>query len=158
MRIATRVIAALIATVALVGASVPAQAAPAKKSNGITTVTVYHQAVTPTSVNGTGLGTVRTFFIPTAVNGSGSDLERLRVRWNARELPFPALAVRANPQRSAMHAETGVLILSGPTIRSNEEIQGASIVDFAPTLLAAIGAQIPETPFDGDALDVFRPK
>ena len=76
MRIATRVLAALIATVAtvaLVGAAMPAQAAPAKKGDGITTVTVYHQAVTPTSVNGTGLGTVRTFFVPTAVNGTAAD-------------------------------------------------------------------------------------
>ena len=73
MRIATRVLAALIATVALVGVSVPAHAATAKKGNGITTVTVYHQAVTPTAVIGSGLGTVRTFFIPTAVNGVAAD-------------------------------------------------------------------------------------
>ena len=73
MRIATRVLAALITTVALVGASAPAQAATDKKSNGITTVTVYHEAVSATSVNGTGLGTVRTFFIPTAVNGTPGD-------------------------------------------------------------------------------------
>jgi predicted AlkP superfamily phosphohydrolase/phosphomutase len=90
-----------------------------------------------------------------AVNGADSDLGRLRLRWNDHELPFSALAVRANPQRSAMHAESGVLILSGPTIRRNEEIQGASIVDFAPTLLQAIGTTFPDVPFDGQPLDVF---
>jgi len=90
-----------------------------------------------------------------AVNGTGSNLERLRLRWNARDVAFLDVAVRANPQRSAMHAESGVLILSGPTIRRNEEIQGASIIDFAPTLLQAIGTTFPDVPFDGQPLDVF---
>lgn len=73
MRIASRIIAALVATVALVGFSSPAQAADTTDKNGITTVTVYHEAVSPTAVIGSGLGTVRTFFIPIAVNGTAAD-------------------------------------------------------------------------------------
>ena len=37
------------------------------------TVRVYHQAVNPIAVSGTGIGTVRTFFIPIAVNGMAAD-------------------------------------------------------------------------------------
>ena len=39
----------------------------------MTTVKVYHQAVTPIAVSGSGIGTVRTFFIPIAVNGKAAD-------------------------------------------------------------------------------------
>lgn len=76
MRIASRITAALVALVvaalALAGTAVPAHAAKGKGS-GITTVTVYHEPLTSTSVIGTGLGTVRTFFVPTAVNGKSAD-------------------------------------------------------------------------------------
>jgi len=70
MRNAYRVLIALVATIALVGVAGPAHA---DQRNGITTVTVYHQPVTTTSVTGAGLGTVRTFFAPTAVNGKAAD-------------------------------------------------------------------------------------
>lgn len=36
-------------------------------------VKVYHQAVTPISITGSGVGTVRTFFAPIAVNGKAAD-------------------------------------------------------------------------------------
>jgi hypothetical protein len=72
MRIALRVLAALVATLALIGVAAPAQAAQGK-GTGITTVRVYHQPVTPTSVTGSGLGTVRTFFTPIAVNGKAAN-------------------------------------------------------------------------------------
>jgi len=70
MRIAFRALVAVAAAIALVGVTAPAQA---DSTNGITTVTVYHQPVTTTSVTGSGLGTVRTFFAPTAVNGKAAD-------------------------------------------------------------------------------------
>ena len=41
--------------------------------NDSTVVRVYHAAVAPTSVTGSGIGTVRTFFIPIAVNGVAAD-------------------------------------------------------------------------------------
>lgn len=72
MRIALRATAALVTVLAVIGLTAPAQAATSKKS-GITTITVYHQPVTTTSVTGSGLGTVRTFFAPTAVNGKAAD-------------------------------------------------------------------------------------
>lgn len=71
MRIALRAVVALIATLAVIGTAAPAQA---HEDHGrVTTVTVYHQPVTTTSVTGSGLDTVRTFFAPTAVNGKAAD-------------------------------------------------------------------------------------
>lgn len=72
MRIALRATAALVTVLAVIGITAPAQAASGK-APGITTVTVYHQPVTTTSVTGSGLGTVRTFFAPTAVDGKAAD-------------------------------------------------------------------------------------
>ena len=61
-------IAPLLLGLALVAAS-PAQAAAAST----TTVRVYHQAVTPIATSGSGIGMVRTFFIPIAVDGKSGD-------------------------------------------------------------------------------------
>ena len=36
-------------------------------------VRVYHAAVAPTSITGSGIGTIRTFFIPIAVDGVAAD-------------------------------------------------------------------------------------
>ena len=43
----------------------------------LTTVTVTHAVVTPTSTIGTGVGTVRTFFIPVNVDGVDADNQYL---------------------------------------------------------------------------------
>ena len=50
-------------------ALVIAPSAGATNRSGTETIRVYHQAVLPTSVQGSGVGTVRTFFIPIAVEG-----------------------------------------------------------------------------------------
>ncbi len=70
MRIAFRAAAVLVTTFALIGVAVPAHA---HSNKGVTTVTVYHEPVNTTSVTGTGLDTVRTFFAPTAVNGKAAN-------------------------------------------------------------------------------------
>lgn len=70
MRIAFRALTALVATVSVIAVATPAQA---HSDKGITTVTIYHEPVTTTSVTGSGLDTVRTFFAPTAVNGKAAD-------------------------------------------------------------------------------------
>ena len=62
--------AVAVSLLALVGASAPAQAAG---ETPIITVRVYHQAVTPTATTGSGIGTVRYFATPTAVNGVAAD-------------------------------------------------------------------------------------
>lgn len=59
----------VIAVPLLVSSAPPASARGTKE----TIVTVYHQPVTPILVQGSGLGAVRTFFAPIAVNGKPGD-------------------------------------------------------------------------------------
>jgi hypothetical protein len=59
----------LVAAVLLVGVS-PASHAT---DRAVSTINVYHQAVSPISVTGTGVGTIRTFFIPIAVSGKAAN-------------------------------------------------------------------------------------
>ena len=70
-----KALAAVTAALAMLVTAAPAHAAAgvASKVTSITKVAVYHQAVTPTNVTGTGIGTVRTFLIPIAVNGIAAD-------------------------------------------------------------------------------------
>lgn len=49
-----------------------ASVSQAEDSN-VSIIRVYHEAVAPTSITGSGIGTVRTFFIPIAVNGTAAD-------------------------------------------------------------------------------------
>lgn len=56
----------IIAGLLLAGA--PAQAATERE-----VIRVYHQAVTPIATSGSGIGMVRTFFIPIAVDGTAAD-------------------------------------------------------------------------------------
>lgn len=64
-----RVFVAAISLVLLIGGGSATSAQP----SGAQTITVYHQAVSPIAVSGSGIGTVRTFFIPMAVNGRARD-------------------------------------------------------------------------------------
>lgn len=66
----TRVILASIMSLGLVSTVAVSPVSAAEKP---ITVRVYHQAVNPIAVSGTGIGTVRTFFIPIAVNGTAAD-------------------------------------------------------------------------------------
>ena len=54
--------------IGLIAAGTPAQAASERQ-----VVRVYHQAVTPIATSGNGIGMVRTFFIPIAVDGKAAD-------------------------------------------------------------------------------------
>ncbi|HEV8023821.1 MAG TPA: hypothetical protein VIG24_05810 [Acidimicrobiia bacterium] len=62
-------IALLTGVLAVIGWT-PAQAA---KHETTQTVRVYHEAVQPTAISGSGIGAVRTFFIPMAVDGVPAD-------------------------------------------------------------------------------------
>lgn len=80
-----RILALLFATALAVVAIAPAQAAHQTKntssqnsssqstSSQSITVSVYHQAVAPIAVSGSGIGEIRTFFAPIAVNGKAAD-------------------------------------------------------------------------------------
>ncbi len=63
-----RIISASVAVFALLVVATPAHAGQA-----VERVTVYHQAVAPIAVTGSGIGAVRTFFAPIAVDGEPGD-------------------------------------------------------------------------------------
>jgi hypothetical protein len=82
------------------------------------------------------------------------DLGDLTIRIGERVAAFTDIAQRFGRRRSAMHAADGVLILAGPGIRRGHWLEGATVMDVAPTLLRAAGLAA-DTPFDGRVLDVF---
>jgi predicted AlkP superfamily phosphohydrolase/phosphomutase len=85
------------------------------------------------------------------------DLEALRIEFGGQRVQFGDIARRIGRQRSAMHDQRGILVLSGPGIRRGVMLPDCNITDFAPTLLAAVGLSC-EGPFDGHVLDVFPPR
>jgi predicted AlkP superfamily phosphohydrolase/phosphomutase len=53
------------------------------------------------------------------------------------------------------HRSTGILVTSGPGIREGERMEGARIVDVAPTVLYALGLPIPEDMDGHPLLEIF---
>jgi len=59
--------------------------------------------------------------------------------------------------RTGGHTMEGICIVKGRGIRSNHRIEGARLIDLAPTILHLFGAAIP-VDMDGDVLtDLFEP-
>ncbi|WP_019602664.1 alkaline phosphatase family protein [Teredinibacter turnerae] len=83
-----------------------------------------------------------------------ANLENLHIAMVDKQIGFSELARRNDRRRSAMHAEDAVFILHGPGIKRGASLQGAEIIDIAPTLLCAAGIQTSAV-FDGKVLDVF---
>jgi len=75
----------------------------------------------------------------------------------------PVLKIRPHepmgrPEWSATHRVEGIVIMRGPHIRKSALIQGARLVDMAPTLLYLLGEKIPAG-LDGRVLtDFFEPE
>jgi len=68
----------------------------------------------------------------------------------------PVAAAEWTQYRGA-HAMEGILVLRGPGVRRGHRIDGASILDVAPTLLHALGLVVP-TSMDGRVLEeAFEP-
>lgn len=65
-----RVVVVTVLAMLFVTPAAPAHAGPQDTS---VVVRVYHRPLAPTSVTGSGLGTVRTYFVPIAVNGVAAD-------------------------------------------------------------------------------------
>ena len=73
MRIPRIVVAPLVALSLSLGLSLALASTSQATEKDTTVVRIYHAAVAPTSVTGSGIGTVRTFFIPIAVDGIAAD-------------------------------------------------------------------------------------
>lgn len=72
LRLRILLVVAACAT-AVAGLLLAPAAAAADRSPRQTIVRIYHQPLAPTLVQGSGLGTVRTFFTPIAVDGRAAD-------------------------------------------------------------------------------------
>ncbi len=59
--------------------------------------------------------------------------------------------LEASPDRSGTHRMNGIFFLRGPGIRPNYHVEGASLWDVAPTILALMGVPIPKD-MDGHVL------
>lgn len=73
MKIPRIVVASLMALGLSVASSVAFASASQAEDSNVSIIRVYHAAVAPTSITGSGIGTVRTFFIPIAVDGVAAD-------------------------------------------------------------------------------------
>lgn len=106
-----RTLVVLAATVVALVAVAPAQAAPADKP---TVVTVYHQAVNPIAVSGSGIGAVRTFFIPLAVNGKAADGQYLAGTLTTLDTAMPGnQELRASNLTFVLGAEANQIVVGG---------------------------------------------
>ena len=126
-------ILALVTTLGLLAAP----AALAKPTAGVQVVNVYHQAVTPTSVTGTGLGTVRLFFIPMAVHGKAADDQFLvgSLTTVAQGLPGNQ-ELRASNLTFVFGAEENQLVVGGISLYPSD---GATIAPGTKTVRPIIG-------------------
>jgi len=124
----------LIGLVALVGLATPAQAAP---KSGITTVTVYHQPVVPTAVTGSGIGTVRYFSVPTAVNGVAANGQYLTGTLTTLDVGVPGgQEIRASNLNFVFGSSNDQLVVGGIAIYP---AAGATLADGARVVRPVIG-------------------
>lgn len=81
------------------------------------TIRVYHQAVQPLAVSGEGIGTVRTFFIPIAVNGKAADEQYLAgTLTTLAENVVDGLELRASNLTFVFGAEPDQIVVGGVSL------------------------------------------
>ncbi len=81
------------------------------------TIRVYHQAVTPIAVSGAGVGAVRTFFIPIAVNGVAANEQYLAgTLTTLAEGVDAGLELRASNLTFVFGAEPDQLVVGGVSL------------------------------------------
>jgi hypothetical protein len=134
MQIKRSLSAVFIGLVALVGVAAPAQAA---SRNGVTTVTVYHQPVVPTAVTGSGIGTVRFFSMPTAVNGVAADGQYMTGTLTTLDVGVPGgQEIRASNLNFVFGSADDQLVVGGIAIYP---AAGATLPDGARVVRPVIG-------------------
>lgn len=85
-----RILRVLLASIVSIGLVTAVAVAPASAAEKPITVRVYHEAVTPIGVSGTGIGMVRTFFTPISVNGKSADGQYLTGTLTTLDTAMPA--------------------------------------------------------------------
>jgi len=106
-----RLILASVLSVSVMGA---VASAPAAANSKPTTVRVYHEAVNPIAVSGSGIGAVRTFFIPMAVNGKAADGQFLAGTLTTLDTAMPGdQELRASNLTFVFGAEKEQMVVGG---------------------------------------------
>jgi hypothetical protein len=126
--------ALLLGLIALVGMAFPAQAAT---KSPVTTVTVYHQPVVPTAVIGSGIGTVRYFTLPIAVNGVAADGQYLTGTLTTLDVGVPGgQEIRASDLNFVFGNSADQLIIGGIAVYP---AAGATLAEGARVIRPVIG-------------------
>ena len=87
MRIARAFLASVFALACIAGVASPASATGGKPHE--TLLHIWHAPLTPSAVIGSGLGTLRTYFVPTAVEGKSNDGQFLSAQMTTVAVDVP---------------------------------------------------------------------
>ena len=76
----------------------------------------------------------------------------------ASDAPLAAQVLEPLPRDylRGRHRAAGIFVAAGPDIREGEKIEGARIIDVAPTVLYALGLPIPEDMDGRPLVEIFR--
>lgn len=134
MRIFRALGALLVGVLALTVVAAPAQAAGNPHH---LVVKVYHQALVPTSTNGSGLGTVRTFYAPMAVNGIAANGQYISgtLTTIAQGLP-DNMELRSSNLMFVFGSEKDQLVVGGLSVYASA---GATIAPGVSTVRPVVG-------------------
>lgn len=134
MRMSRSLPALLLGLVALFGFMSPAEAAT---KSPVTTVTVYHEPVVPTSVIGSGIGTVRYFTMPIAVNGVAADGQYMTGTLTTLDVGVPGgQEIRASDLNFVFGSSSDQLVVGGIAIYP---AAGATLAEGARVIRPVIG-------------------
>lgn len=130
----SRLVAVSVLSLGLVAGGVASPTLAAEKP---ITVTVYHQAVNPIAVSGSGIGAVRTFFIPMAVNGKAADGQYLAGTLTTVDTAMPGgQELRSSNLTYVFGAEPDQMVVGGVSLYP---AAGATIAVGQKTIRPVIG-------------------
>jgi len=130
----SRLVAVSVLSLGLVAGGVASPTLAAEKP---ITVTVYHQAVNPIAVSGSGIGAVRTFFIPMAVNGKAADGQYLAGTLTTLDTAMPGgQELRSSNLTYVFGAEQDQMVIGGVSLYP---AAGATIAVGQKTIRPVIG-------------------
>jgi hypothetical protein len=127
----------VLATALSLGLVTAAAVTPVSAAEKPITVRVYHQAVSPISVSGTGIGAVRTFFIPISVDGKAADGQYLAGTLTTLDPSMPnGQELRSSNLTYVFGAEKDQMVVGGVSLYPPA---GATIAAGQSTIRPVIG-------------------
>jgi hypothetical protein len=127
----------LLASIMSIGLVTAVAVAPATAADKPITVRVYHEAVNPIAVSGTGIGALRTFFIPMAVNGVAANGQYLAGTLTTLDTAMPGgQELRSSNLTFVFGTEKDQMVLGGVSLYP---AAGATIAAGQTTIRPVIG-------------------